>query len=108
MSFRPSALCAVAPTGQTCSQGAFSHCWQGTGWKNVGGLKSESSSLDGLFLAAFHDEVMLGASERKIVAGFLDGAAGGEGCPKGAGSTHGVSVESFVRSGVARFLAPVS
>ncbi len=55
MSFRPSALWAVAPTGQTCSQGAFSHCWHGTGWKNVGGLKSESSSLDGSFVADFTD-----------------------------------------------------
>ena len=33
-----SVLCAVAPTGQTCSHGAFSHCWQGTGWKYAGGL----------------------------------------------------------------------
>ncbi len=32
MSFRPSELCVVAPTGQTTSQGAFSHCWHGTGW----------------------------------------------------------------------------
>src|SRR6266852_9213945 len=51
ISFKPSALCTVAPTGHTCSHGAFSHCWQGTGWKNVGGLKSDSSSLDGSFVA---------------------------------------------------------
>jgi hypothetical protein len=33
MSFRPSALCTVACTGQTGSQGAFSPYMQGTGWK---------------------------------------------------------------------------
>ena len=32
MSFSPSELCVVAATGQTSSQGAFSHCMQGTGW----------------------------------------------------------------------------
>ena len=32
MSFRPSLLWTVAPTGQTSSQGAFSQCMQGTGW----------------------------------------------------------------------------
>jgi hypothetical protein len=31
MSFRPSALCVVAATGQTTSHGAFSHCWHGIG-----------------------------------------------------------------------------
>jgi len=31
MSFRPSGLCAVAFTGHTASQGAFSHCMHGTG-----------------------------------------------------------------------------
>jgi hypothetical protein len=37
MSFSPSWLCMVAPTGHTCSQGAFSHCWQGIGWKRTSG-----------------------------------------------------------------------
>src|SRR5258708_3357139 len=32
MSFRPSVECVVAPTGQTGSHGAFSHCMQLTGW----------------------------------------------------------------------------
>src|SRR5258707_6997121 len=45
ISFRPSALCTVAPTGQTCSHGAFSHCWHGTGWKNVSGFASASLSF---------------------------------------------------------------
>ena len=31
-------LCTVAPTGQTTSQGAFSHCMHGTGWKYVFGF----------------------------------------------------------------------
>jgi len=31
MSLSPSALWTVAPTGQTTSHGAFSHCMQGTG-----------------------------------------------------------------------------
>src|SRR4029077_4457012 len=31
MSLSPSLLCTVAPTGHTGSQGAFSHCIQGTG-----------------------------------------------------------------------------
>src|SRR5258708_34539536 len=47
MSFKPSELCTVAPTGQTCSHGAFSHCWQGTGWKNVSGLSSEALYSEG-------------------------------------------------------------
>src|SRR5579863_945708 len=37
MSFRPSELCAVAPTGQTYSHGAFSHCMQGKGSKYISG-----------------------------------------------------------------------
>ena len=32
------ALARVAATGQTCSQGAFSHCMQGTGWWYVSGV----------------------------------------------------------------------
>src|SRR5580704_944209 len=47
MSFKPSELCTVAPTGQTCSHGAFSHCWHGTGWKNVSGLSSEALYSEG-------------------------------------------------------------
>src|ERR1700678_3554197 len=31
ISFNPSGLCTVAPTGQTTSHGAFSHCMHGTG-----------------------------------------------------------------------------
>ena len=38
MSFRPSLEWTVAPTGQTTSHGAFSHCMHGTGWKNVTGI----------------------------------------------------------------------
>ena len=35
MSLSPSSLWTVAPTGQTSSHGAFSHCMHGTGWKYV-------------------------------------------------------------------------
>jgi hypothetical protein len=33
ISFSPSALCVVAATGQTTSQGAFSQCMQSLGWR---------------------------------------------------------------------------
>ena len=33
ITFSPSLSCTVAFTGQTGSQGAFSQCMQGTGWK---------------------------------------------------------------------------
>src|SRR5262245_36914365 len=35
MSLRPSDECTVAPTGQTTSHGAFSHCTHMRGWKEV-------------------------------------------------------------------------
>ena len=38
MAFRPSSSCTVAATGQTCSQGAFSQCMQGTGWNTTAGV----------------------------------------------------------------------
>src|SRR5437773_12035537 len=52
ISFNPSALCTVAPTGQTCSHGAFSHCWQGTGWKYAGGLYSAGISTASLLTSS--------------------------------------------------------
>ncbi len=59
-------------------------------------------------LPAFHAEVILRASERIILAGFFDGAAGGGGRPKRVRSAHGVGIETLVRAGVARLLAAVS
>ena len=40
MSFRPSLLCTVAPTGHTGSHGAVSQCIHGTGWKYVLGFST--------------------------------------------------------------------
>jgi hypothetical protein len=37
MSFSPSGLCVVAPTGQTCSQGAFSQWLHIVGWAMLAG-----------------------------------------------------------------------
>src|SRR4051812_3425087 len=45
MSLRPSVLCTVAATGHTGSQGAFSHCMQGIGWKKARGLDASALKL---------------------------------------------------------------
>src|SRR5260370_37350615 len=59
-------------------------------------------------LPAFHAEVILRAGERIVFAGFLDGAAGGEGRPERIGSAHSIGVETLVCTGVSRFFAAVS
>src|SRR5439155_6362753 len=59
-------------------------------------------------LSAFHIEMILGAGQRIILAGFLDRAAGGGGHPKRAGSSHGISVEALVRPRVPSLLAAIS
>src|SRR5690348_1633637 len=52
MLFSPSGLCVVAPTGQTGSQGAFSHCMHGSGWKYARGLAaSEWESPDSKYVS---------------------------------------------------------
>ena len=42
ISFNPSWLCVVAPTGQTTSHGAFWQCWQSIGWKTASGSRPGS------------------------------------------------------------------
>src|SRR5829696_3357398 len=68
MSFSPSSLCAVAATGQTTSQGAFSQCMQGTGWL---WMRGSSMSTAQHLLLAHHGDVVL------RLAGDDAGAAAG-------------------------------
>ena len=80
MSFRPSALCVVAATGQTTSHGAFSHCMHGTGWwyrltASSGSVAGEVVvDADPVHLAAARD--LLLADDRDVVLGDAGDDAG--------------------------------
>src|SRR5260370_37778474 len=59
-------------------------------------------------LAAFHVEVILGASERVLIAGFLDVIRARGGGPQRGGCTHDIRVKAFVRTGESGIFAAVA
>ena len=60
---RPSWLCVVAATGQTDSQGAFSHCMHSTGWWTATGFVGRAAEV-----AVDADPVHLAAVQHLLLA----------------------------------------
>src|SRR3972149_658800 len=75
MALRPSLSWTVAPTGHTCSQGAFSQCMHGTSWKTTRGF-SGSPAKD-LLLSHEGDDVLRLARRNAGIAPLARGEVDG-------------------------------
>ena len=108
MSFRPSALCTVAPTGQTSSHGAFSQCMHGTGWMTRRSGSSGSPSI----VAVDADPVHLAPAAHLVLADDRDVVLRLAGDDAGVAADAGVEVDrhapgvAVVRHAAGRASAP--
>ena len=81
-------MCTVAATGQTCSQGAISHCTQATGWGAHVGIVRLA-----LEVAVDADPVHLAAARHLVLAHDRDVVLGLAGDHAGVAADAGVQVD---------------